>query len=100
MERQQELKQQRDMLQALVDRVGEDPHLRKQLREDPVGVLQSEGLSRDIIGDFLREEGYADRDPNDKNLKAKEKDAIEAARWCQTCCISCLATSECRLTVG
>ena len=97
MDRQQNLRQQRDKLQGLVNRAKREPSFKQQVQDDPLGVLEQAGLSREAIGDFLREEGYADLDPNSPQLSPRKRNAVEAARWCEGCCLTCIFT-ECAFT--
>lgn len=107
MEREQDARQQREKLQGLVDRANGEPQFRQQLRDDPIAVLQQAGVPIDLIGDYLREEGYAHRDPNDPKLTGQERAALARIRqkvdvtpamacW-DECCFTCWCT-ECCIT--
>jgi hypothetical protein len=93
-------KDEKAKLDKLVERADKDHGFAERIRRNPVAALEEAGLSKDAMGDFLREEGFAGRDPNEAGLSAEHRKAVEAARWCETCCISCMFTSECRLTIG
>jgi hypothetical protein len=93
-------KAEKAKLDKLVERADKDRGFAERARKNPVAVLEEAGLSKDAMGDFLREEGFASRDPNEPGLSAEHRRAVEAARLCETCCISCMFTSECKLTIG
>ena len=100
MEAGKDPKKEKDKLEKLLERVDREHGFAQRIREDPVAVLQQAGLSPDAMGDFLREEGFASRDPSEAGLSAAHGKAIDAARLCETCCSSCMFTRECKLTVG
>jgi hypothetical protein len=99
MERQDELKQQRDKIQALAQQAKDDPKFKESLRRDPVGVLKQAGVVDDAIGDFLREEGYTKADPATHNLSTEGKSSYQGLKtnlrcW-DECCFTCMCTDCC-----
>ena len=93
------MKQQRERLQEVVNRAKKDASFKQQLTDDPVTVLRQAGVSDEGMGDFLREEGFTDRDPTSPTLTPGQRRAVEfgAARGCW---FTCVFTDKCNLTVG
>jgi hypothetical protein len=89
-------KQQKEKAAEIVARAKSDPSFKQQVQDDPLGVLRQAGLSDEAIGDFLREDGYADLDPNDAKLKPKQKAAADMAA-ARDCLFTCIFT-ECPIT--
>src|ERR1035437_2389191 len=99
MERQQEITQQREKLQALVKQAKTDTTVKDTLRQDPIGVLQQAGLTEHAIGDFLREEGYSKASVDSLKMSAEGKAnfsrIIPNTRCWDECCFTCMCTGCC-----
>jgi hypothetical protein len=78
---EKQFKKQSDKLEKLVHRAKEERQLLEEIKRDPERVLRGAGLSDEIIGDFLREEGF-------HTYVATE------CHW------SCIRTHNCQLTVS
>jgi hypothetical protein len=100
MEHARDLRRERGALEKVVRRAQYDEAFLDRLKEDPVGVLAESRVSRLLIGDFLRESGYAERAAVSPFLTGRQSLAIESAAACDGCCISCVFTSTCNFTVG
>ncbi len=87
-EARQDSKEPRDRLHDLVKRAKRDPALLEQIKNDPLTVLQQEGVSEEAAGDFLREEGFAKLDPASGRLTAGQRRAhdVSVARSCWFTC--------------
>jgi hypothetical protein len=92
-----ELAQHRARLDHLVSLAREDDTVLERLRRDPVAALGTLGVSKEMMGDVLREEGYGALDPDDPILTAKQRNGVRQARWCEGCCLTCIF-SECPIT--
>jgi hypothetical protein len=89
-------KQQKALVDEIVQRAKSDPNFQQQLRQDPVQALQQAGLHPGIIGDLLRDEGA---DPADRRFSGKLKNSgdVDVMR---SCWFTCATTNGCSLTIS
>jgi hypothetical protein len=93
----EELSEHRERLQSLIAIAKKDEVMVDRIRRDPVGTLGELGVSRQILGDVLREEGYAELNADDWILTARQRTAVQMASFCDPCCATCIFT-ECPVT--
>jgi hypothetical protein len=102
MDRQAEAAQQRQLLNAILERVKSDPNAKESIRQDPITFLQHAGLSDEMIGDALREDGVTKRQPDELRFSPEGKSALSRLRpalpCIHECCFTCSCTSGCCLS--
>ena len=93
-----EMREEKRKLERIVERAKKESKFKQEIKNDPVAALQGVGVSQEAIGDFLREQGYADLSVDDPSLTPGEKAAMAMAIPCwDTCCLTCIFT-ECPIT--
>jgi hypothetical protein len=89
--------QQKAKLDEIIARAATDPSFKRRIQDDPVPVLRKEGLSDDLIGDVVRDEGGASIDPNAPNLSRRQRELVDIAR--RGCWFTCVTTDTCAITI-
>ena len=87
-------REQKALLDRLVQQAQTDPKFKAELKDDPVRALKKAGLSDEAIAEVLRDEGV---DPASTKLKTKPGKGGEAQK---SCWFTCMTTSGCSLTIS
>ncbi|MGA7670734.1 MAG: hypothetical protein WBW04_09955 [Nitrolancea sp.] len=99
----------REKVQTIVKHVKSDESYAKELKNDPIGTLQSAGLDDTTIAEFLREEGWSDDVSGYSLLKVQPIGSFKppsiaapgsrlgapGAGGAQDCLATCVCTSCC-----